>query len=127
MARKTAKHTVKLTNVTTDAPEGRTVAGVKIETVPMPSATKGPSGRWTVIFSAMEVGESFELVGERERGNVNNAVSKFQKGHMHHKFSIRTMVDPDGRNITRLVDGKEQQVFRCFRVPAVNGVPRDAE
>lgn len=98
--------------VTTEGSTERIINGFKLESVPMPANGVGPGAPRKYPFHDMQVGISFEVVGEKMANNVRNAANKFQTGNPGVNFSIRAMTGDDGAPVLR--DG--QKVYRCFRI-----------
>lgn len=81
----------------------RIINGVKLEAIPLPDAVSGAKSKYP--FAQMAVGESFEIVGEKQLQNVRNASSKYATNHPEYRFATRAMGEKDG-----------QKVFRVWRV-----------
>lgn len=94
---------------TTEGLTTRIINGVKLESIPLPVSGAGAKSKYP--FGEMEVGESFEIVGEKNLQNVRNALTKYQSSHDGYKFATRAQGE-------REENGAKVKVYRCWRIDA---------
>lgn len=114
-ARATAKNIV---NTDTSTVASRTINGVKLESIPLPDAM-GRGQRAKYPFAEMQIGESFEFVGDKLLANIRNAMGKYQTNHPDYRFATRTVGEREVESEHMGVKTKTvQKVYRCWRIEA---------